>query len=79
MGLTALRTEAYLLGAWRAVVHGVAGVLENLSAGAAAFVLFALQSVDKQELCRWFGNERFLFSENFTVPIRHLQMDSGKT
>lgn len=54
------------------MVDGVAGVLENLGGAAAAFVLFPLQSVDKQELCRRFGNKRFLFSENFTVPIRYL-------
>lgn len=53
------------------VVDGVAGIVKNFS-GTAAFVLFPLQSVDKQQLCRGLGNERFLFSKDFTVPIWYL-------
>lgn len=60
------------------MINGITSVLENFS-GRISFVFFPLQSVDKEELCRRFGNKRFLFSKNFTVPVLYLQNYKWKT
>ena len=59
------------------MLNGITGILENFSGGT-SFVLLPLPSVDKEELCRRFGNERFLFNKNFTVPVLYLQNDKRK-